>query len=116
MIHHPSPVKKKKSALSSRCTEEVQNGKILVGDWVTVIYEDEKYPGIVTAYDEEEDEFQVKTMSQFQYQLEQCWRWPDKEDKIYYPSNAVSKYTAEPEKLPTKCRAEGLFHFHLLQV
>ncbi len=103
----PSPVANLES------TEKVQDERIIVGDWVIVQYDGNKYPGTVSAYDETNDEFEVTVMYPFQYKQKQYWRWPQREDKIFYPANDVTKYSTEPRKLESKGRGEGLFEFEI---
>jgi hypothetical protein len=113
-VDDPTPIKKKKKGKLEPSSKYTKKTEILVGDWVTITYDKKKYPGIVTAYDATDDEYEVKTMSPIQYQLQQCWRWPAKEDKIFYSSAVVSKYTGEPVRVQGKGRAEGLFQFYFL--
>ena len=73
-----------------------------VGDWVIVTYEDEEYPGEVTATIDGEVEVSVM------HPYGGYYKWPDAKDQIYYPvSNVLRKIDA-----PIVAGSRGQFSFN----
>ena len=76
------------------------------GDWVAVVYEGKEYRGIVTnvAGEGTAREVEVSVMHPI---LGGCFKWPAKEDKVYYPFDKVLCKTVPP--VPAGSR--GQFQF-----
>jgi hypothetical protein len=123
-VDDPDPVpllKKRKQCTTKKDTAKKYRRKqtaqisstnnMKTNDWVVVQYNNLQYPGIVTAIDEVENEFEVKTMEPFTYKRQKLWRWPNHEDKIFYPAKKVRKYSLVPEEIKDKGRGAGLFRF-----
>ena len=79
--------------------EPVQDGPVLtrnlninLGDWVLVCYDRQKFPGEVTNITglDFEDNVMYKSCGAF-------WKWPPKEDKIFYQKENVIQKLDSPE-------------------
>lgn len=65
--------------------------KINKGDFVVVLYEGERFPGMILEL-EENSNFKIKTMTM----SGQNWRWPEKEDVLSYEDKDVIKKIKPP--------------------
>lgn len=70
--------------------------KYVQEDYVVVEYEGEMWPGQIASV--EEDGAYVKCMARSGL----CWKWPEKEDKIFYPLSDIKFKINEPQKKSTK--------------
>jgi hypothetical protein len=70
-------------------------------DWVAVIYDGKEYYGFVTNVEtgEETTEIEVNVMQEVR---KGCFKWPEKEDKVFYPIDNVLRKVAPP--VPTCSR------------
>ncbi len=68
-----------------------------VGDWYTVEYEGVLYPGEVISIGDQGD-YQVSVMEP----AWQKWKWPNPEDKIFYPKKKLVVKLDKPE-LVNRC-------------
>ena len=63
---------------------------LTIGQWVVVQYEDEQFPGEVTST--EENDVEVNVM----HRSANAWKWPKKEDKIYYSKSSIVRVINPP--------------------
>ncbi len=64
---------------------------LTIGQWVFVKYEDEEFPGEVTAVEDVDIEVNVLHRS-----ANAQWKWPRPEDKIFYPRNRIVRVINPP--------------------
>lgn len=109
-----STQKKAKPSLEDRENpSDIDSGttkSIAVGDYVLIIYEDEKFPGVVTniLMEGPEKKYEVKTMQM----TGSNWRWPDKVDMLVYDAADVLK-KLEP---PILLNSRGVYSFDSLHL
>ncbi len=88
---------------------------IQTGSWVLVSYNYDEYPGLVTNHDDSDDDFEVKTLRKIQYRRETFWKWPEKEDKIYYTRENIVECLPNPQVSSGTGRGAGLYSFQTLK-
>ncbi|CAL1671689.1 unnamed protein product [Lasius platythorax] len=79
----------KKSMTDANTTE------ITKGDYVVILYEGEKFPGLVLDI-EEGPKFKMKTMAMGGMGIQNRWKWPDKDDILVYEREEIVKKILPP--------------------
>ncbi|XP_055377922.1 uncharacterized protein LOC129609824 [Condylostylus longicornis] len=77
--------------------------EINVSDYVIVLYEEEKYPGIILSIENDQN-FKVKTMTMSGTN----WRWPEKDDILVYQKKDIIKKLNHPLLLNSR----GVYSFN----
>jgi len=86
--------------------------KYAKNSYVVVQYNSTYFPGEILTYDSEDDEYEIKTMCSTHYAGQQVWKWPVKDDVLYYKRHQILKSIENPKPLTSNSRsnrAEGLF-------
>ena len=86
---------------NSPVRDEIETANLLIGQWVVVNYDGEKFPGEVTTIDSSDVEVSVM------YRSANVWEWPTPEDKIFYSRNQIVQVI----KPPTVAGNRGQFAF-----
>ena len=82
---------------------------ICVEDWVLVLYNGVEYPGCVVSI--KDTDYEVKTFESVVYCRKQMWRWPDREDKIFYPEEDIIRVLQAPTPFKGEGRRANLYEF-----
>lgn len=85
--------------------EIASSESIAVGDFVLIVYEEEKFPGVVLKIFREKSQlkYEVSTMQM----SGKNWRWPEKKDVLVYDAADVLKKLKPPEL----CNNRGVYAF-----
>ena len=87
--------------------EEEIFDSVSTGDFVKVLYEGEYFPGSVQKKNENSVRVSVMCMAGLRK-----WKWPDREDSIFYPREDILKKLSPPTPAPgTASRAASYFVF-----
>lgn len=77
----------------SEATKENSQHTFNVGDYVVADYEGRKYPGKIISKESGDYEYEVSSM----VKCGKYWKWPEKEDIIWFPSNKIIKKIDPPK-------------------
>lgn len=85
---------------------------VCIGSWLVVEYNNVKYPGkVIISINEEDDQYQVKTLESVQYLGKSLWKWPHREDTIFYPKGNIIQLLSAPKPCGEKSRGAKIFEF-----
>ena len=77
----------------SEATKENSQHTFNVGDYVVADYEGRKYPGKIISKESGDYEYEVSSM----VKCGKYWKWPEKEDIIWFSSNKIIKKIDPPK-------------------
>lgn len=83
--------------------------RISVQDWVLVQYSGNEYPGRVISIDG--TDYEVKTLESVVFCRKKLWRWPKREDKIFYNREDIIQVLPAPKSVKGRGRTTDLFEF-----